>query len=141
MPRDSVALDINPNQVTGASPKGHYEQLYERAIGTLENASMAFEEARTMSEGIRSQEDSLEEVKSKILDAERSVTSQLIEIYGSPYSDDIGPGKTFAQDYVGPDLVHYLYVDMPEHVFPDDIGDKTTEFEISIRGLPSEWQG
>jgi hypothetical protein len=100
--------------VTGANPKGHYEQLYDRAIGTLENASLAFEEARTMSEGIRSQEDSLEEVKAKISDAERAVTSQLIEIYGSPYSDDIGPGKTFPQDYVGPDLVHYLYVDMPE---------------------------
>jgi hypothetical protein len=141
LPRDSVALDINPNQVTGASSKGHYEQLYERAIGTLENASMAFDEARTMSEGIRSQEDSLEEVKSKILDAERAVTSQLIEIYGSPYSDDIGPGKTFPQDYVGPDLVHYLYVDMPEHLFPDEIGDANTEFEIPIRGLPPEWQG
>ena len=141
LPRDSVALDINPNLVTGATPKGHYEQLYDRAIGTLENASLAFEEARTMSEGIRSQEDSLEEVKSKILDAERAVTSQLIEIYGSPYSDDIGPGKTFPQDYVGPDLVHYLYVDMPEHIFPATVNDEAKEFEIGILGFPPEWQG
>ena len=141
LPRDSVALDINPNLVTGATPKGHYEQLYDRAVGTLENASLAFEEARTMSEGIRSQEDSLEEVKSKILDAERAVTSQLIEIYGSPYSDDIGPGKTFPQDYVGPDLVHYLYVDMPEHIFPATVNDEAKEFEIGILGFPPEWQG
>jgi len=94
-----------------------------------------------MSEGIRSQEDSLEEVKSKILDAERGVTSQLIEIYGSPYSDDIGPGKTFPQDYVGPDLVHYLYVDMPEHIFPATVNDEAKEFEIGILGFPPEWQG
>ena len=141
LPRDSVALDINPNLVTGANPKGHYEQLYDRAIGTLENASLAFEEARTMSEGIRSQEDSLEEVKAKISDAERAVTAQLIEIYGTPYSDDIGPGKTFPQDYVGPDLVHYLYVDMPEHIFPATVNDEAREFEIGILGFPPEWQG
>jgi len=118
--RDSLALDINPNLVTGAASKGHFEQLYDRTVDTLENAAMAFEEARTMSKAIRSEGDSLEEVKSKIDDNERALTTSLIELYGTPYTDDIGPGKTYPQDYAGPDLVHYLYVDMPEYVFPED---------------------
>ncbi|NBP23283.1 MAG: hypothetical protein EBU81_01725 [Proteobacteria bacterium] len=141
LPRDGVAFDINPNLVTGASPKGHYEQMFDRTVGTLENAAMAFEEARSMSSAIRGEEDNQEEVKSKITDSERAVTAQLIEIYGTPYSDDIGPGKTFPQDYVGPDLVHYLYVDMPEHIFPDVVNDEAKEFEIGILGYPPEWQG
>lgn len=123
LPRDSLALDINPNVVTGPNPKGHFEQLYERTVGTLENAAMAFEEARIMSSAIRSEGDSLEDVKAKIEDNERALTTKLIELYGTPYTDDIGPGKTYPQDYTGPDLIHYPYVDMPELLFPEETGE------------------
>jgi hypothetical protein len=139
--RDSLALDINPNVVTGANPKGHFEQLYDRTVGTLENAAMAFEEARTMSAALRSEGDSLEDVKAKIQDNERALTTKLIEIYGSPYTDDIGPGKTYPQDYVGPDLVHYVYVDMPENLSPEEIRGGTNGIAIKILAPPSSWQG
>ncbi len=132
--RDSLALDINPNVVTGASPKGHFEQLYDRTVSTLENAAMAFEEARTMSAAIRSEGDSIEEVKAKIQDNERALTTKLIELYGTPYTDDIGPGKTYPQDYSGPDLIHYLYVDMPEFVFPEETGEGGREFTVELKG-------
>ena len=138
--RDSLALDINPNVVTGANPKGHFEQLYDRTVGTLENAAMAFDEARTMSTAIRSEGDSLEEVKAKIQDNERALTTKLIEIYGSPYTDDIGAGKTYPQDYSGPDLVHYLYVDMPEYTFPESTGENGREFTIPMPGVPKAWE-
>jgi len=140
LPRDSLALDINPNVVTGASTKGHFEQLYDRTVGTLENAAMAFEEARTMSAAIRSEGDSLEEVKAKIQDNERALTTKLIELYGTPYTDDIGPGKTYPQDYSGPDLVHYLYVDMPEYTFPESTGENGREFSIPLPGVPKAWE-
>lgn len=132
--RDSLALDINPNVVTGANPKGHFEQLYDRTVGTLENAAMAFDEARTMSTAIRSEGDSLEEVKAKIQDNERALTTKLIELYGTPYTDDIGPGKTYPQDYSGPDMLHYFYVDMPEFVFPEETGEGGREFTIELKG-------
>ena len=138
--RDSLALDINPNVVTGANPKGHFEQLYDRTVGTLENAAMAFDEARAMSTAIRSEGDSLEEVKAKIQDNERALTTKLIELYGTPYTDDIGPGKAYPQDYSGPDFVHYLYVDMPEYVFPDLFGEGVREFQIPLPSLPGSWQ-
>ena len=138
--RDSLALDINPNVVTGANPKGHFEQLYDRTVGTLENAAMAFDEARTMSTAIRSEGDSLEDVKAKIQDNERALTTKLIELYGTPYTDDIGPGKTYPQDYSGPDLVHYLYVDMPEYTFPESTGENGREFTIPMPGVPKAWE-
>jgi hypothetical protein len=138
--RDSLALDINPNQVAGTAPKGHFEQLYERTVETLENAATAFEEARTMSAAIRSDGDSLEGLKATIQDNERSLTTRLIDLYGTPYTDDIGPGKTYPQDYSGPDLVHYLYVDMPEYVFPDATGENGREFTIPLPGVPKQWE-
>ena len=140
LPRDSLALDINPNVVTGPNPKGHFEQLYERTVGTLENAAMAFEEARIMSSAIRSEGDSLEDVKAKIQDNERALTTKLIELYGTPYTDDIGPGKTYPQDYSGPDLVHYVYVDMPEYTFPESTGENGREFSIPLPGVPKAWE-
>lgn len=139
LPRDSLVLDINPNLVTGAAPKGHFEQLYERTVNTLENAALAFEEAGNMSTAIRSEGNSLEGIKASIQDNERELTTRLIEIYGTPYTDDIGPGKTYIQDYAGPDLLHYMYVDMPEYTFPEDTGEGGRTFEISLPGLPSLW--
>jgi hypothetical protein len=139
LPRDSLALDINPNLVTGADPKGHFEQLYERTVSTLENAALAFEEAGNMSTSIRSEGNTLEDEKASIQDNERELTTRLIGLYGTPYTDDIGPGKTYMQDYAGPDLLHYMYVDMPEYTFPDDTGEGGRTFEISLPGLPSMW--
>lgn len=141
LPRDSLALDINPSVVTGASPKGHFEQLYDRTVGTLENAAMAFDEARTMSTAIRTEGDSLEELRSNVQDNERALTTRLIELYGTPYTDDIGPGKTYPQDYVGPDLIHYVYVDMPENLTPDEIRGGSEGIEIKVLSLPGSWQG
>jgi len=136
LPRDSLALDINPNLVSGAAPKGHFEQLYDRTVSTLQNAALAFQEARTLSTSIRLEADSLEEVKANIQDNERALTTRLIEIYGTPYTDDIGPGKTYAQDYAGPDLVHFIYVEMPEYRFPDSTGANERSFSIDIPGVP-----
>ncbi len=45
---------------------------------------------------------------------EQVYTNELIELYGTPYTDDIGPGKTWNQGYAGPDLVHYMYVKITE---------------------------
>ena len=35
-------------------------------------------------------------------------TNALIELYGTPYSDDIGTGKLYPQGYSGPDFFHRL---------------------------------
>ena len=43
----------------------------------------------------------------------RSFTRQLIELYGTPYPSEVGPGKTYAQGYTGPDLLEWFIVDRP----------------------------
>ncbi len=115
--RGSIAFDLNPNTVTGANPEPHFEQLYRRAVESLENAASAYADATRLTTDLASESDSLEEDRHKIEDSERAMTAKLIEIYGTPYTDDMGPGKTYPQDYEGPDLLHYLYVEIPEYQF------------------------
>jgi hypothetical protein len=73
---------------------------------------------------------------------ELAYTFRLIEIYGTPYPDDIGPGKTFRQDYAGLDLVHYMYVDVPDPKFEvkgfyEPRVDKP--YTVDIRNYPSNY--
>jgi flagellar hook-basal body complex protein FliE len=67
---------------------------------------------------MRSEEDSLAELQSAGNGQELAYNHQLIELYGTPYPDDIGPGKTYPQGYVGPDLLHFMYTETVEMTFP-----------------------
>ncbi|MFM8422106.1 MAG: hypothetical protein ACKOEQ_18505, partial [Verrucomicrobiota bacterium] len=138
----SIAFDLNPNTVVGAQPQGHFEQVYKRAVESLENAAAAYADASRITTDLASETDTLEKDKHTIIDSERAMTARLIELYGTPYTDDIGPGKTYPQDYDGPDLLHYLYVDMPEYGFPAsttaDFGDEDT-FEVPIPDVLEPW--
>ena len=65
---------------------------------------------------------------------------QLIELYGTPYSDDIGTGKTYKQGYDGPDLFHYKYVDEPAGMDKDSLTanyaiESSTTHKIDIQTL------
>lgn len=139
LPKGSVAFDMNPNLVTGLGAKTHFEQVYDNAVTTLKNAAAAFEDARTMSTAIRTETDSLEVLKASIADGEKASTTKLIELYGTPYSDDIGPGRTYEQGYLGPDLVHFTYVDNPELQLPEEVVPVSGEFEIEIPGVSKVW--
>ena len=108
----ALAFDISAADVDKGMT--HYEQIYARATQTLQNTISAFENARSSTQFLRQQEDSLAALRSVITQQEQAYTNQLIELYGSPYADDIGAGKTYVQGYSGPDLLHYGYVDVPE---------------------------
>ena len=102
-----LAMDINPAQIVGTDPKTHFEQIYERAKLALNNAMAAFDDAKDITRLMRSEGDSLADVQAQNAQQELTFTNALIEIYGTPYPDDMGPGKTYVQDYAGPDLFHY----------------------------------
>jgi hypothetical protein len=108
----SLAFDISPSEVDAG--KTHYEQIYERAVMALHNAVDAFKNAKGSTQFLRQQEDTLESQRNVIEAQEQSFTNRLIELYGTPYTDDIGPGKTYKQGYSGPDLYHSMLVDLPE---------------------------
>ncbi len=122
----AIAFDIAPGEVDAGVT--HFEQIYARATSALQNAITAFSNAKTSTQFLRQQEDSLAAAREAIQQQEQAYTNQLIEIYGTPYTDDIGPGRTYVQDYAGPDLIHYRYVDMPEGL----VTKETRDYELLL---------
>lgn len=138
-----MAFDINPDLVI-SNGLTHFEQVYARAIQTLQNAATAFDDTKEVTSLMRGEIDSLDNLQHAVDDEERAFNNELIEIYGTPYADDIGPGNFFEQGYVGPDLVHYSYVDLPEHTFPGlwsytETDDFTGANKLEIRDVPASW--
>ena len=141
----SIAFDLNPSLVVEAvDPQGHFEQVYGRAKLSLNNALAAFDDAKDVTRLMRSEEDSLADLRATVAEQELSFTNALIEIYGTPYPDDVGPGKTFKQGYEGPDLIHYVYVETPELQFGGDGGyldpRSTFTLKLDIHDYPAAWK-
>ena len=145
LPNNGVAFDINPGLMTGANPVTHFEQIYDRALGTLNNAVTAFDSAKNVTEIMRSQQDSLSDYQAQVTSQETAYQNSLIDLYGTPYPDDIGPGKTYVQGYTGPDLVHFAYVDetdLPGTGNADTgypLPNESASFQIDIQLLPTNW--
>ena len=136
----SIAFDMNPAQVVGTDPKTHFEQVYERAKLALNNAMAAFDDAKDITRLMRSEGDSLADVQAQNSQQELTFTNALIEIYGTPYSDDLGPGKTYTQDYAGPDLFHYMYVETPEITFPGILEPASSKtYRLDVQNFPAGW--
>jgi hypothetical protein len=108
---DAVPFDIDPSAV--AAGQTHFEQIYERAVQAMNNAITVFNHANESSQLMRRQQNSLADFQRNVVNSEADYNNRLIEVYGYPYADDCGPGKTYATDYCnnGPDLYHYMYVD------------------------------
>ncbi len=140
VPEGGLTFDINPSTVVGGVDGTHFEQVYRRATTALNNAVAAFDDAKDVTRLMRSEQDSLAGFRDTVAKQEQAYTVRLIELYGTPYTDDIGPGKLYRQGYTGPDLIHYKYVDLPEAKFQEVWSySNTTDWEIPLRDLPSDW--
>jgi hypothetical protein len=106
---DTVPFDIDPAQVTAG--KTHFEQIYSRAQGAMNNAVAVWNDANRASQLIRQNQDSIQQFGKNVQDQDRDYKNRLIEIFGYPYAGDIGAGRTYASGYDGPDLYHYNYLD------------------------------
>jgi len=94
----------------------HFAQIYDRALRSLNNAAGAFNQAAVMTASLRDQTNSVDDYTTDIAVQETAYLNQLIDIYGRPYSGDVGPGKLYAQGYTGPDLMHWFIVDRTSSV-------------------------
>ncbi len=140
IPEDGLAFDIDPNNVVGASSQTHFEQIYQRALVSLNNAVTAFNDAKNVTALMRSEQDTLAEFQASVTSQETAYTNALIELYGTPYADDIGAGKTYVQGYAGPDLVHYSYVEIPESTFGGLLTPQATQTNyVDVQELPDDW--
>ncbi len=140
LPATTIPFDLNPNAVVGGDNVTHFEQVYSRAKGALRNALVAFDDAKDVTRLMRSEEDSRTEFKTMVDKQELAYTNALIELYGTPYPEDIGPGKTYRTDYAGPDLVHYSYIDNAELTFGSLLTPETDyPWTIDVQSFSSGW--
>jgi hypothetical protein len=105
---DAVPFDISSAAIDAG--KTHFEQAYDRALSALQNAVAVRSRIKTSAQAIRDQNEA-NDLDTTIQTEEARITRRLLEVFGYPYSDDIGPGKLYPQGYNGPDLFHCLYVD------------------------------
>lgn len=122
----AVAFDISPAELEAGN--SHFEQVYGRAVGALNNAVGAFDRAAVMTRALRDQESQLDDFDASLAQQELAYKNRLIEIFGTPYDGEIGPGKLYTQGYDGPDLLHWFIVDQP-----NDLEDPSETFEVTIQ--------
>ncbi|MCX6884981.1 MAG: hypothetical protein NTX27_08070 [Verrucomicrobia bacterium] len=145
IPEGGIAFDINPAAVVGTENGTHFEQIYQRAKVALNNAVASFDDAKDVTRLMRSEQDSLAELQAKVASEEHAYNNQMIELYGTPYPEDIGAGKTWKQGYTGPDVIHYMYVDLPEvdwygdGTYGDGSATNDVTFRIDVQKLPDDW--
>lgn len=118
----AIAFDLDPywNNSLGqelADPtvvgKSHYEQVSVRALQALNNAAGSFNQAATMTRLLRNQENQVSDEQTAIQSEESAYKQELLDIFGSPYAGDIGPGKIYPQGYTDPDFDRWYIIDRP----------------------------
>jgi hypothetical protein len=107
--KNVVPFDIDPNLISQGQT--HFEQIYGRAVTALNNAIAVFNRANNCSQLLRQQADTASDFQTKVTNQEADFNSRLIEVFGYPYAEDIGPGGSYPSGYSGPDIYHYDYVD------------------------------
>ena len=105
---NAIPFDISPSEIDAG--KTHFEQMYDRAVKAVRTAHEIFKRVKKNSNALRDQNESAD-FENMVADEEAAIDRRLKEIYGYPYADDIGPGKLYPQDYNGPDLYHYSYIE------------------------------
>ncbi len=137
LPRNSIAFDISPSRLASDDEGTHFEQIFGRAKVALNNAVVSFDDAKDITRLMRSEQDSTADFQGEVAAQEMAYEHSLIELYGTPYPDDVGPGKTFKTGYAGPDLLHFMYVDLPESTFNGTLKPQETKsFKVDIQTLP-----
>ncbi len=104
-----IPFDISPSEIDAG--KTHFQQIWDRAVTALQNSGAAFDNAVGATQLLRQQNDSVQDFQRAAQETELDFQSRLIEIFGYPYSDDIGPGGLYESGYEGPDIFHYMLGD------------------------------
>jgi hypothetical protein len=128
--KGAVPFDISASELSGANPKTHFEQIYDRSVANLNNAIAVFNHAYNSAQQLRKQADEVYEFQKNTVERNIDFKNRLIEVFGYPYPDDIGPSRTYDTGYDGPDLYHFMYFDPSELLGKRKTGE--TEFEVNM---------
>ncbi|MCA9426120.1 MAG: hypothetical protein KC994_13650, partial [Candidatus Omnitrophica bacterium] len=125
---DVVSFAIDRNALDDG--KTHFEQMQDKAVRALQNGQVMFNYANQASQRLRNHQEVVYDFGRNVLEQDLAWTDRLIQLFGTPYTDDIGTGKTYPEDYDGPDLYHYDYVDVSP-LYEQD-ADEVLDFTIEI---------
>jgi hypothetical protein len=128
----AIAFDISPTELKAG--KSHFEQVYDRALQAALNAKGAFDQASKMSAMLRGQENQSSGYLEAYSNQEAAFNRQLVEVFGKPYSGSVGPGKTYAQGYDGPDQFLWFLIDRPSSLVRTE-----TEYSVTV-SVPKEFR-
>ncbi|MEN3941665.1 hypothetical protein WJU23_10265 [Prosthecobacter sp. SYSU 5D2] len=115
---DAVPFDFDP-VIAGPGGQTHFEQIAARAEQAITNAFHIFNHANEHSNRLRMQGVEAHDFAKQTYEQDRDYRNRLIEIFGTPYTGQIGPGKAYPTGYTGPDLALHMYVDV------NDLSDET----------------
>jgi len=119
---DTIPFDINPNLYyagyiiddEGREGHTHFEQVYQRALVAMKNASALFTAADAEKARLREVSNEEDSYQRSVFEEDLSFRNRLIEIFGTPYEGTIGSGKLYPAGYSGPDLITWMYADVRE---------------------------
>jgi len=136
--KHEVPFDIDPQGIDDGQT--HFEQTYAKAVQAMNNAIAVFNHANQSTMLLRRQQDTLSDFQRNIENSEADFNNRLIEVFGYPYSDDCGPGRTYptGHDQTGPDLYHYMYVDPSELMGVDAPNAHTFDVNFKILEVDAE---
>ena len=124
-----VPFGLNPTEIEEG--KTHFDQIFERALVSLNNAATAFDYANQNTQRLRSMQDAEERFEDLVEERELDYKSRLIEIFGRPYQEDIGFGGAYPANYDGADIFHFAYVE-PSNIIAVDNATATTTISVTF---------
>lgn len=129
----AIPFDIDPAEL--ADGKSHFEQIHERAETALNNAEALLDRAQGITRLLRQQSQSAYNMEQELANEEAALNQQLIAIYGYPYDDDIGVGGTYPENYSGPDLYHYMWMDLEQYGLEEFEDEEMDVVSYEVDGL------
>ena len=122
--QNAVPMDIDPDAL--AAKNSHFDQILERAERALANCEAVLDFANQYGARLQQIQNAETTAGTEQENKEADYNRDLIAIYGTPYPGDIGTGCLYEQGYEGPDLYHYMYMDLAE------FGLSETELEVAF---------
>jgi hypothetical protein len=111
---DALTFDIEQqfyDNSSGGDRRSHFEQVLSRAFDSAVAADATLALAAESENKLRSIGDDAAALTVEALRQDIDYRNRLIEIFGTPYSGQIGVGKAYPEGYQGPDTLLYTYLD------------------------------
>ena len=125
VPGDLVPFDIGLREQAQGDSSG-FELVYERTLRSLQTAESVRRSALVSKAEIARLDREGNALRRNVADQEASLNSRLIELYGTPFSTEIGPGRMYELGYDGPDLEKYYCIERSA------LFERVPDFEWSV---------